>query len=148
MRRLLIGPALTLIALCALPGAGEAQGMLQGIRQGGGWIAIPIEAGSGRLTTDPIPTFGLRLDGCLTVWGGHSGAWTLDARDVLTGERLDAVAIPGRGVRFSYQTGPRAQADVRVRWTEPRDTVLQVWVGLERKDSGRDPCEPVYGAGR
>lgn len=140
---------LLLAVLGTVPTATSAQGpgLLEGVRKGGGWIAIPIEDGVGRLSTRPIPTLGLRFDGCLTVWGGHSGAWTLDARDVLSGERLEAVALPGRGLPFSHQAGVRSQVEVEVRWTEARDTVLQVWVGLDRGDPTRDPCQPVYGTG-
>lgn len=151
MNRFLLILAAVLTVQLGIPVAGSAQSpleLLRSIRQGGAWISIPVTGGEGRLTTDTVTTLGVRLDGCLTVWGGHSGSWTLDARDPVNGERLDAVALPGQGVRFNYQTGPRSQVDVRVRWTEPRDTVLLVWVGLERENSPRDACTPVYGSGR
>jgi len=143
--------ALTLAALLgsAFPlGAQSPMELLRSVRQGGGWISIPVAEGEGRLTTDTLPTLGLRFEGCLTVWGGHSGAWTIDARDPVNGERLDATVIPGQGVRFDYQSGRRSQVDVRIRWTEPRDTVLLVWVGLDQGEPDRDPCTPVYSSGR
>jgi hypothetical protein len=41
-----------------------------------------------------------------------------------------------------------AQLDVKVRWSEPRDTTLLVWVGLDRPGRPKgDSCEPVYGSG-
>lgn len=150
MNRFLPALVTALAVHAGLPPGVAAQSpldLLRSVRQGGAWISIPVTAGEGRLTTDTLPTLGVRFDGCLTVWGGHSGAWTLDARDPVNGERLDAVALPGRGVPFTYQTGPRSQVDVRVRWTEARDTVLLVWVGLHRENSERDPCTPVYGGG-
>jgi hypothetical protein len=143
-------PALLLAAALLHPEAASAQPgaeLLQSIQRGGGWVDIPIEGGAGGLRTDTVPTLGVTLAGCLTVWGGHSGEWTLEARDPVNGGRLDATASPGEGVPFTYRTGLQSVLDVRVRWSEPRDTVLRVWVGLGRATAGgRDPCTPTYGS--
>jgi hypothetical protein len=147
-RRLLL---LVLLAAAAfsLPRPARAQSaadLVRGLRQGGGWVAIPINDGTGGLATDTVPTLGLTLAGCFTIWDGHSGEWTIDAQDPLNGGRLEAVARPGQGVPFTYETGSRSLLEVQVRWSEPRDTVLQVWVGLAGMPSGRDACTPAYGA--
>jgi hypothetical protein len=128
----------------------EAQGpfeLLRRVQQGGGWISVPVTEGAAEITTDTLPTFGLALEGCVTVWPGHSGTWTLEARDPLNEQAFDAVSGPGEGARFSYQTGPRSVLDVRVRWSEPRDTTLHLWVGLEVPTSREDPCTPRYRQG-
>lgn len=132
-----------------LPDPLEAQApaeLIRTIRAGGGWVAIPVSAGRASLSTDTVPTLGLTLTGCFTVWEGHSGEWTFQARDGVNGERLDAVATPGEGVPFTVETGMQSHLDLQVRWSEPRDTVLQVWVGLEVPQRP-DACTPVYGDG-
>ncbi len=138
---------LVLTAVLALPSPGRAQAageLIRAIRQGGGWVYIPITGGTGGLSTDTIPTLSVPLNGCVTIWPGHTGEWTIAARDPVNGGSLDAVALPGRGVPFSYRTGLRSLLDVRIRWSEPRDTLLHVWVGLDVPASQRDACTPVY----
>lgn len=130
--------------------AAEGQGpmqILRTIQQGGGWISIPVTNGSAEVTTDTLPTLGIALQGCMTVWPGHSGTWTLAASDPLNDQQLEATALPGEGVPFSYQTGSRSALDVRVRWSEARDTTLHLWVGLEVPTSSEDPCTPRYRGG-
>ncbi|HKK52532.1 MAG TPA: hypothetical protein VKA74_13135 [Myxococcota bacterium] len=139
--------ALALAAVFAHSALAHAQtplDLLRSMRQGGGWLAIPVTQGSATLRTDTIPTLGLAVDGCLTVWPGHSGMWSLEAYDPLNDQALEAVARPGEGVRFSYQTGARSALGIDVRWSEPRDTVLQVWIGVDTGDPDRDACTPRY----
>jgi hypothetical protein len=141
---------LGLAAAITLPAPTHAQAaaeLVQTIRAGGGWVAIPISRGRADLSSDTVPTLGLTLTGCFTVWGGHSGEWSFAARDGISGERLDAVASPGEGVPFSVDTGMQSHLDLQVRWSEPRDTVLQLWVGLEVPQRP-DACTPTYGDGR
>jgi hypothetical protein len=149
-----LGPApalLVLLALVALPVEARAQtvqDLLQVMQQGGGWIGIPIEEGRGTLSTVVVPTAGLTVTGCLQVYAGHSGRWWIRARDTLGEGRLDASVTAGEPVRFTYAAGLRTQLEVDARWSEARDTVLLVWVGLETPlHPGRDACEPVYGRG-
>ena len=142
-----------LIGLTWTPRPAEAQGpleLLRRVQQGGGWISIPVTEGAADVTTDTLPTLGLALEGCVTVWPGHSGTWTLEARDPLNDQEFDAVSNPGESARFSYQTGRRSVLDVRVRWSEQRDTTLHLWVGLDVPTSREDPCTPRYrdGSGR
>jgi hypothetical protein len=143
--------ALALILLAAAPFDGASQSMfelLQSLRNGGAWVNIPIEAGSGVLVTDELPTLGLTLQGCVQVYAGHSGRWNLRAWDTLGEGRLEAEVAAGESVRFSYTTESRAQLNVEARWSEPRDTTLMVWVGLETTLlPDRDACAPVYGSG-
>ncbi len=139
---------LTLAASLALPCDARAQSgeLLEGLRQGGGWVEIPISGGTGTFSTEVLPTLGLTVAGCLNVWWGHSGRWYFDARDPVNGGRLNLNATPGEGVSFSYRTGLRSSLDLRVRWSEPGDTTLVVWVGVDPIGSSRrDACEPVYG---
>ena len=149
-RRIGLNTILAFVAALAIPGPVLAQGdLLQSMRQGGSWIEIPIEGGWGRLQTEIVPTFGLAVTGCFNVWWGHSGEWQVEVREPMNGGRLEAMAAPGEGVPFSYRTGPRSRLDVRVRWSEPRDTTLIVWVGFERVASTEmDSCTPVYGTGQ
>lgn len=136
-----------LAALLTVPAAAQAQNpmqLLRSIQQGGGWVSVPITEGLGEIATDTVPTFGLSVKGCLTVWPGHSGRWTLKAEDPLNAQRLDAETAPGQGVPFSYASGPRSALDVQIRWSEPRDTTLMVWVGVDTGNPDRDACQPVY----
>jgi hypothetical protein len=142
---------LALMFLAAPPSDGASQSiveLLQTLRNGGGWVSIPIEGGTGSLVTDELPTLGLTLQGCVQVYVRHSGRWNIRARDTLGEGRLEAEVAAGEPVRFSYTTGSRAQLTVDARWSEARDTTLLVWVGLETSLSeDRDPCIPVYGGG-
>ncbi|MEQ9399084.1 MAG: hypothetical protein RJQ04_07915 [Longimicrobiales bacterium] len=147
--RILAVAALTGVA-CTTPGAAGAQSLpefLGAVRQGGGWITLPIEKGTGKLLTRPLPTGGLSLNGCLEIWHGHSGAFDVRIEDTYGNGRLVTLARPAQDVPFTYDTGAWAQLDVNVRWSEPRDTTLVVWVGLGRASGERDPCEPVYAPG-
>jgi hypothetical protein len=149
-------PTLPLVLLAAfallVPGQARAQtifDLLASVRQGGGWVNIPIEDGRGSVRTPALPTAGLELTGCVRVWPGHTGRWELEAHDTRGGGSLRARSVAAdEPVPFVYETGSWAQLDVRVRWSEPRDTTLVLWIGLERRGSARaDPCEPVYRSG-
>jgi len=144
-----LGAALLVWAACA-PGAAAGQTLLDllaAVRQGGGWIDIPVERGRGSLLTSMLPTAGLGVAGCIRLWGGHSGTWDIRVRDTQGSSRLDAVVRPNQPLPFVYRAGPLSQLDVQVRWSEPRDTTLVMWVGLGGGvgGTGRDPCEPVFG---
>ena len=137
-----------LVLHLALPGQAQAQGLLdllQSIRQGGGWVSIPVTGGEGSLRTVELPVGGLSLSGCAQVWVGNSGRWQLRAVDTLGDEELDVSVVPGESTPFSYSPGARSQLQVDVTWSEPRDTTLFLWIGLETPMTGeRDPCKPVY----
>ena len=120
--------------------------LLASIRQGGGWIDVPVQAGKGSLLTPVIPTGGMDVNGCFRVWGGHSGQWDFDVRDTQGEARLRRSALPDQPVPFRHATGPLAQLNLQVRWSEPRDTTLLLWVGLRTPNLTRDPCEPIYGS--
>jgi hypothetical protein len=131
------------------PAAGQGLADLLGsIQRGGGWISIPVRQGQGVLETPAVPTGGFTISGCMQIWPGHSGIWDIEARDPIGGGSLDVQARGGQSVPFSYVTGPMARLAVDVHWSEPRDTTLMVWVGLDRPSKpDHDSCEPVY-AGR
>jgi hypothetical protein len=132
----------------ALPGAlpaQEAGDILDGLRAGGGWVSIPIEGGRGSVRTLPLPTVGMTLSGCVNVWHGHSGAWELRAHELVADTSLVVQALPGVGVPFEHTFGMRAQIDFDVRWSEPRDTTLVLWIGLAVGRTSEEACQPVYG---
>jgi hypothetical protein len=142
-------PLLVLLALSAVPARAQTLAdLLAGMRAGGGWVALDIENGRGELLTRPLPTAGLRLTGCVHVWGGHSGRWEIDVEDTRGDGRFELRGGPGATLPIEYETGAVAQLDVEVRWSEPRDTTLLVWVGFDRPGRPKgDSCEPVYGSG-
>jgi len=150
MRNTILALTLAAIAGAGRPAPAHAQtlaDLLMGVRQGGGWVSIPIAGGHGAVSTAPLPTAGLNLSGCVQVWGGHSGRWNILARDALGEGRLEIQAEPGQPVVFSYSSGLRSQLEVDVRWSEPRDTTLLLWVGLDRPGrSDEDSCTPAFGS--
>jgi len=144
----IVAPALAVLVLALSPSTGRGQSildLLQSIKDGGGWVYIPIEAGRGTWVSQPLPTMELTLTGCMQVYAGHSGRWSIHARDPLGDGNLEASVTGGERVPFRYRTGRRAQLSVDARWSEARDTTLVVWVGLETPGQQRDVCEPVYG---
>lgn len=142
--------ALILPALLVLPGtpAGDlraqtVQDLMAGLQAGGGWVEIPVTEGVGTFRTVALPTMGLTFKGCAKIWEGHSGTWEVQARDALGTERLDAVADPGEPILFDVTAGRRSQLVLEVRWSEPRDTTLVAWIGLEgRERTGEAACVP------
>jgi hypothetical protein len=136
--------------LFALMASGTAEAHAQGvqevlatIRNGGGWVSVPIERGHGTVSTLTLPTMGMTLAGCVNVWGGHSGEWSIRARDTVAKETLQVASTPGKGVRFSHEFGLRSQLEFEFEWSEPRDTTLYLWVGLDREDDGpNEACTP------
>jgi hypothetical protein len=139
---------LSLLLLGFGPRPGEGQSLpdlLRSIQQGGGWVRIPVEDGGGSLRTVALPTGRLALTGCLQVWGGHSGSWDIRARDLFSERELNLLVGPGEPRPFMYEADSQAQLQIDVRWSEPRDTTLLLWVGLDSQRVQRNPCVPVYG---
>lgn len=145
MRTILLGLLSLFVWVPASPVHGQTLGeVLEAIRIGGGWVRIPVEAGRGRLLTPALPSAGRVVEGCMEIWPGHSGSWSLAVNDTYGNGNLEATAEPADDIPFTYETGLLAQLDVDVRWSEPRDTTLLVWIGLQNARGDRDPCEPVY----
>lgn len=143
---------LTMVATgLSLPARAEGQAiadLLAGIRDGGAWVGIPIQQGRGAISSTALPTAGLTLAGCLHVWPGHSGLWEIRAHDQVTDRTVELNVSPGVGAPFAHAFGMRAQVDLDFRWSEPRDTTLILWVGLELGgEASEEACEPRYRAG-
>jgi len=150
MRPLLVLAAFLGVLAAGRPAAVHAQSieeLRRSVEEGGGWVGIPIVAGTGSVSTPTVPTMGITLKGCVQIWGGHSGTWNIEARDMIGEGRLAVdTARPGQSVPFTYTAGMRSQLTVDVAWSEPRDTTLLLWVGLERSgSSSRDACKPTTG---
>ncbi len=132
-------------ALAVAPGLADAQlaRLLQTLRDGGGWARFAVEGGRGGYRSSPVPVAGLSLSGCFQVVQPRTGAWTITARDMLGDGKIEATVAAGEPVRFSYEAGFRTRLDVVVEWSEPRDTTLVLWVGLDTlADEDRDSCRP------
>ena len=144
------GVALALAVLMLVAGAdrAEAQGtadILAGIRNGGGWVSVPIVDGVGVARTATLPAMGIRLEGCAHVWPGHSGTFEIEAHESVADTTVVMAATPGEGVTFRHTFGMQAQLDFVIRWSEPRDTTLMMWVGLAVGKTITEACEPHYG---
>ncbi len=141
----LVVAALLLVGAAPESAAGQsAADLIQALQAGGRWVDIPIRNGRGTLESDRVVTMGMGVRGCVRIWEGHSGTFDVRARETLGGETMTATVEPGESVPFSYRTGPRAQLSVEVEWSEPRDTTLHVWVGLERPaDASGETCRPA-----
>lgn len=141
---------LALLLALALPGQAQtAAELMAGLRQGGGWIAVPIEEGTGVMRTAAVPTLGLVVTGCAQIWGGHSGTWEIRLRDSVSGRTLEVSAAPGEPILFTHASAMMSQVDLDVRWSEPRDTTLVMWIGIETPErKGDKACVPAeYGGG-
>jgi hypothetical protein len=134
----------TLVLAVASHGASAQplDNVMTAIRNGGGWVAVPIEGGRGRASTLTIPTMGITLTGCVRVWDGHSGRWQIHARETINNASLSVTSLPGQGVPFSHTFGVRSQLEVEFVWSEPRDTTLFLWVGVKGANDPRDACVP------
>lgn len=137
-----------LLAVAPESAEGQLARLLQAIKDGGGWARFSVENGRGGYRSAVVPVAGLSLEGCFQVVQPTTGTWTLTARDMLGDGRIEATVGAGESVRFSYEAGFRTRLDVVVEWSEPRDTTLVVWIGLDTlAGDERDACEPPQGAG-
>lgn len=136
--------ALSLAITAPALSAQESADVLAGLRNGGGWVSIPIVAGRGSMSTAQLPTMGMTLAGCMTVWPGHSGDFQIRAHETLADTTLVVNARPGVGVPFSHTFGAKAQLDFSFRWSEARDTTLVLWLGLAVGRTQQEACEPAY----
>ena len=140
--------ALACLALIFAPARAGAQvsQLLRAISDGGSWIRLPVEKGRAEYRSPVLPVAGLTVRGCVKIWDGNPGSWTLRARDLLGDAELDVTTESQEPVKFDYQGGFRAQLDVVVEWSEPGDTTLYLWIGVSRpeeEDAGeRDICQP------
>ena len=139
--------ALSLALLCT-PARADAQvlQLLRAINDGGSWIKLPVEDGRAEYSSPVFPVAGMTVKGCVKVWDGNPGSWTLRARDLLGDAELEATTESDKPVRFDYEGGLQAQLDLVVEWSEPGDTTLYLWIGVslteEKDDEERDICEP------
>lgn len=145
--------ALLLLATALAPTPAEAQvlNLLRAVSNGGSWVKLPVEEGRATYRSPALPVAGIAVDGCLRIWSGNSGSWTIRAQDLLGDAKLAVTTAPDKPVKFDYKAGFQAQLDVEVEWSESVDTDLYMWVGLalqedpsdkEDADEKRDICEP------
>lgn len=146
--RLVVAAACAFAALPA-PADGQIARLLQAVRDGGGWARFNVEGGRAGYRSAAVPVAGLSLAGCFQVVQPRMGVWTITARDMLGDGKIEATVEAGEPFRFSYEAGFRTQLDVVAEWSEPRDTTLVLWIGLETlADEERDVCQPPPGGGR
>lgn len=143
-----LGLGLSVLAGLTVP-TSAAQGqlgqVLQAVANGGSWVRFQVEAGRGSYRSPRLPVAGMTLDGCFQVWQGHSGTWTIRAKDLRGTTDIHVTAAPGEPVEFSYEGGLTAEIDLAIEWSEPRDTVMIAWVGLAAlagEEGERDICQP------
>ncbi len=138
------------LAFTLLVGAGASadlraqaiDAVMTSIKNGGGWVSVPIDGGTGSASTVTLPTMGITLTGCVRVWDGQSGHWRIHVADSITGDTLGVAAEPGQGVPFSHTFGLRSQLHVDFTWSEPRDTTLFLWIGVGGGEDDKDACTP------
>ena len=83
------------------------------------------------------------MTGCVKVWEGYTGEWQIRARDTIAEDSLALRSVPGEGVRFAHEFGLRSRLEFDFEWSEPRDTTLYLWVGLDREEDGpQEACTP------
>lgn len=139
--------ALSLALLCG-PAPAEAQvlGLLRAINDGGSWINLEVKEGRADYRSPVFPVAGMAVKGCVKIWDGNPGSWTLRAKDLLGEAELEVTTDSAKPVRFDYKGGLQAQLDLEVEWSEPGGTTLYIWVGVslkeEQDEEERDICEP------
>jgi hypothetical protein len=140
--------AMTLWVGVAAPPA-AAQGMDEISRfmnDGGAWLSLDIEGGRGSFTGVRVPTMGMRFEGWFQVAEVHSGEWTIRVIDLQgppdAGPVVDVTVKPGEQLPIAHSAGVMAQVQVDVQWSEPRDTILWVWVGLPDREASPVPVGP------
>ena len=143
----LAGALIALSTLLCPPAAAQAQvlDLLRAINDGGSWIKLTVEDGRAEFKSPVLPVAGLSVNGCLKIWDGNPGSWTLRARDLLGNAKLDVTTVSEKPVRFDYKGGMQAQLDLAVEWSESGETTLYLWVGVSLREAGdeeRDICEP------
>jgi hypothetical protein len=132
-----------LAAAAPAPARAQVGDVVMGMRNGGGWVGIPIVSGHGSYSTPRLPTGAMSIAGCVNVWWGHSGTWEIRAHESVLGSNLKIDAVPGEGVPFEHDFGMTAQVDIEFEWSEPRDTTLMLWVGLDPTlKAPEETCEP------
>lgn len=143
-----LGFGLAVLAGLAVPTSvaqGQLGQVLQAVANGGSWVRFQVEAGRGSYRSPRLPVAKMTLDGCFQVWEGHSGTWTIRAKDLRGTTEIDVTVAPGEPVEFKYEGGLTAEIDLAIEWSEPRDTVMIAWVGLTAlagEDGERDVCQP------
>lgn len=158
LRRLRIFPigsaaAVLFLAPALAPSPADAQvlNLLRAIGDGGSWVKLPVEEGRASYRSPALPVAGIAVNGCVRVWVGNKGAWTLRAQDLLGEAKLAVTTEPDKPVKFEFKAGFQAQLDLEVEWSESGDTDLYLWVGLalkqdpppeESEEDERDICEP------
>lgn len=129
--------------LAPAPAASQTvQQILTVMQQGGTWLSLPIVEGKGSYLGTAVPTLGLALKGWFQVADVHRGEWTIKVVDLAKGggtSVVDARVAPGQRVPVAYEAGPTVRMRVDVTWSEPADTVLWVWVGVQRGEDGSEP---------
>lgn len=155
-RGLSIGAAVVLsLALTsgAAPADAQVLNLLRAIGDGGSWVQLPVEAGRAAFRSPALPVGGIAVKGCVRIWRGNTGSWTLRARDLAGDAKLAVTTEPDKPVKFEYKAGFQAQLDLEVEWSESGDTDLYLWVGLalqedpsekekEKEEDERDICQP------
>ena len=136
-----------MVLLCAAaPADAQVLALLRAIGEGGSWVKLPVENGRAEYRSPVFPVAGMAVNGCVKVWDGNPGSWTIRARDLLGETELEATTDREEPVRFQYEGGLQAQLDLVVEWSEPGSTTLYLWVGVSLQDQKdedeRDICEP------
>ena len=158
LRRLRIFPigsaaAVLFLAPAIGPAPADAQvlNLLRAIGDGGSWVALPVEEGRASYRSPALPVAGIAVRGCVRIWSGNKGTWTLRAQDLMGEAKLAVTTEPDKPVKFDYKAGLQAQLELEVEWSESGDTELYLWVGLalqrdpppeDGEEEERDICVP------
>lgn len=134
VRIVLLAAILAAVSFSAAPAQTIAD-LREALEQGGGWVPIEIRDGRGTVETLAVPTGGLLIHGYFQVWDGNPGTWNFTASDLVNRTEaedplLEVETRAGEKVDFSQRTGLVSRLRLDVRWSEPGDTTLWVWVGL------------------
>lgn len=144
-RSILITAAVSVLASVGPPAAsGQTLADLRAVlEEGGGWVPLEVRDGRATVETRAVPTGGLLIQGYFQIQDETPGVWRITASDPLNQSPgddplLEVEARAGERVPFSRRAGMVSRLEVDIRWSEPGDTTLWVWVGL-----GEDPPPPT-----
>jgi hypothetical protein len=89
-------------------------------------VDVPVQNGQGTLTSEKVTSWGVTIEGTVTVTAPANGTWNITATDLV----YDKVVYQASGLgvneskSFSYKTGFHVQLSIAASWSVQDSTTL------------------------